>query len=592
MKNILKFIVVLTLISFIIPSFKVLGVTTGYITKITSFKTLANEAGTNVLLSLDPGDKISILSSVVVSTNTSVCVSGYYQVSFYWENYNQKTYTGYVCADNVQVNIDVNKYAEEFTINKIPQIYWEKLTLLKDLHPNWIFKGYETNLDWNAAISAESNFGMSAVQSSNPIYLSLDQGSYDVATNTYNQLPEGGGWYYANKQTVAYYMDPRNFLTEKEIFMFENLGYNAAYQTLEVVQNILKNTALYNYANIFIEAATYNGNNISPVSLAASARQEVVTGDGTLSNSANGNGKIDGISYYNVYNIGAASSCESAIACGINYASGYIQTLKLTTYSRPWTTIEAAIKGGAEFKAQAYINKGQNTIYFKKYNVTSNKTYSNQYMTNVAAAVSEGVISYNGYSKISGLLDNALEFTIPVYNNMPTSAASLPTAIDQEALDKAKEEANSSSSKTISEIIIGGGYTYNTNYITNIGIGSKASLIISNLTNSGATVNISTTNSNGTYNLSGDSKVGTGDIITITSGNTTESFRIVIKGDADGDGSVNAVDYVKVRNYIMGSSSLNGSYKLASDVNNDGSINAVDYVNIKNYIMGNASVLK
>ena len=42
----------------------------------------------------------------------------------------------------------------------------------------------------------------------------------------------------------------------------------------------------------------------------------------------------------------------------------------------------------------------------------------------------------------------------------------------------------------------------------------------------------------------------------------------------------------------MSSTELSGSYKLAADVNNDGSITAVDYVNIKNYIMGNNSVLK
>ena len=45
--------------------------------------------------------------------------------------------------------------------------------------------------------------------------------------------------------------------------------------------------------------------------------------------------------------------------------------------------------------------------------------------------------------------------------------------------------------------------------------------------------------------------------------------------------------YVKIKNYIMSSSSLSGSYKEAADVNKDGRISAVDYVKIKNYIMGN-----
>ena len=86
--------------------------------------------------------------------------------------------------------------------------------------------------------------------------------------------------------------------------------------------------------------------------------------------------------------------------------------------------------------------------------------------------------------------------------------------------------------------------------------------------------------------------MGTGDIVNISNGTETKSFRIVIYGDVNGDGLVSAVDYVKIKNYIMSSSELSGSYKLAADVNNDGTISAVDYVNIKNYILGNNSSLK
>ena len=53
-----------------------------------------------------------------------------------------------------------------------------------------------------------------------------------------------------------------------------------------------------------------------------------------------------------------------------------------------------------------------------------------------------------------------------------------------------------------------------------------------------------------------------------------------------------AVDYVRIKNYIMGSGSLEGAYRLAADVNNDNNVSAVDYVNIKNYIMGGNTVIK
>ena len=42
----------------------------------------------------------------------------------------------------------------------------------------------------------------------------------------------------------------------------------------------------------------------------------------------------------------------------------------------------------------------------------------------------------------------------------------------------------------------------------------------------------------------------------------------------------------------MGSNTLNDFQAKAADVNGDGNISAVDYVNIKNYIMGSENVIK
>ena len=64
------------------------------------------------------------------------------------------------------------------------------------------------------------------------------------------------------------------------------------------------------------------------------------------------------------------------------------------------------------------------------------------------------------------------------------------------------------------------------------------------------------------------------------------SYRIVIKGDVNGDGKIYATDYVKVKNHIMGKSSLTGPYLIAADINEDDKIYATDYVQIKNHIMG------
>ena len=61
-------------------------------------------------------------------------------------------------------------------------------------------------------------------------------------------------------------------------------------------------------------------------------------------------------------------------------------------------------------------------------------------------------------------------------------------------------------------------------------------------------------------------------------------------GDANGDGKVTAIDYMKIKNNIMGSSTLAKTNKIAADVNMDERITAIDYMKIKNYIMGSSKI--
>lgn len=58
------------------------------------------------------------------------------------------------------------------------------------------------------------------------------------------------------------------------------------------------------------------------------------------------------------------------------------------------------------------------------------------------------------------------------------------------------------------------------------------------------------------------------------------------KGDANGDGTVNAADIVEVVNFIMGNQSEKYN-ETGADANGDGTVNAADIVTIVNMIMGN-----
>ena len=59
---------------------------------------------------------------------------------------------------------------------------------------------------------------------------------------------------------------------------------------------------------------------------------------------------------------------------------------------------------------------------------------------------------------------------------------------------------------------------------------------------------------------------------------------VPVKGDANGDGNVNAADIVEIVNYIMGNPSAKFDAK-AADVNGDGTVNAADIVSVVNIIM-------
>lgn len=57
-------------------------------------------------------------------------------------------------------------------------------------------------------------------------------------------------------------------------------------------------------------------------------------------------------------------------------------------------------------------------------------------------------------------------------------------------------------------------------------------------------------------------------------------------GDVNGDGKVSSLDYIQIKNHIMGSKKLTGDALKRADVNGDGKVSSLDYIKIKNHIMG------
>jgi len=125
---------------------------------------------------------------------------------------------------------------------------------------------------------------------------------------------------------------------------------------------------------------------------------------------------------YNFYNIGAYGS--NPVIRGVVAAAGFVDNNDGT----PWNTRAKAIKYGASFIANGYINQGQDTMYYQKFNTGPNATtnrYTHQYMTNILAPASESLTTYESYNSLN-ILNNAYVFKIPVYNSMPTEFTTHP----------------------------------------------------------------------------------------------------------------------------------------------------------------------
>lgn len=322
---------------------------------------------------------------------------------------------------------------------------------LKKIHPNWTFTYYDTGLDWNTVIKEESYLSRNLVPES-PSKMTLKgvdtewyytptswkstdiSGAYDWDNNCWVGF-SGGGYVQASDAIIRYMIDPRNWITEANVFSFEQLSYNSSVQTKEVLVSMMKNSYMdcdyarvggtnnLTYADVLMEMAELY--NVSPVYLCSKLIYEKGRGkynsktgkyemDDTLGNGVKG---TDGIIYYNMFNIQASGQTQNdVIKNGLNEAK-----------SNKWTSQYLAIKGGAQKISSKYIPYGQTTLYFQKFavSVPEGYRYWKQYQQAIYAAVNEGYNNMEAYKKM-GKLNSSFSFVIPVYYNMPEKACSRP----------------------------------------------------------------------------------------------------------------------------------------------------------------------
>lgn len=533
-----------------------------------------------------------------------------------------------------------------------PTSYLDSLSALHKKYPNWQFEAVSTGLNWDDVIKNESKNGVNLVpKSGNDSTKSTASGAYDWTTNTWT-IYDGSSWVAASSTYIAYYMDPRNFLNDTDIFQFESLSYSKS-QTRAGVSAILAGTFMakeiedadgttLNYADAFMKIGETR--KISPYHLASRVRQEQGTG-GTSSLISGTYSGYEG--YYNYFNFGASGVGSAAvIKNGLAYAK-----------SKGWDTRYKSLDGGAQLLAKNYISVGQDTLYFQKFNVVNaSNLYGHQYMSNLTAAYTEGRKLGQGYTD----KQQAFVFRIPVYTSMPdqasaftatgnpnnylktlsvtgqtltpgfTGATTSYSLVVDNSVESIKVNATAvASTSTVSgtgtvSLKVGSNtvsvkcksqsgstktykltvvrqegeeagkvptsktYTVGSKYITGIQPGTKASTVLKNLTASGATLKLV-----GTDGKEKSGAVVTSDVVQLYDGRGKKisSYTIVIYGDVNGDGEINVLDMIKVNRHVLGLTKLSGAYLEAGDANRAGDgVNVLDMIYINRHSLGLATI--
>ncbi len=529
---------------------------------------LRSGPGTNYssIKTLSKNSEYTLVSNKLYPSEKS-CSKGWYQM------YYEASATGYVCADYVSVSTLV--FNENATTNceqnmqaaGFPSSYWPGLCKMQQDHPSWQFKAIATGLDWVTAVNKESACGESYVASSDPA---------NIDTSCKN--PYSKTWYPASASAVAYYMDPRNWLTDNAVFQFEYLKYDngLASSYASAASDLIDHSEFYKY---HYAKGTNLGDvmndvgkelDVSPVHIASRVLQELGAKN-TLYNLYSG--VYPGYEgYYNFYNFGVSDSCATSngtTVCGLTYAK-----------NNGWYGLYEAIKGGADQISRNYIAKGQYTIYLQKFNVVpteSNKLYGHQYMTNLSSPSEEAKSSYKTYNN-AGLINSPFVFYIPVYNNMNnTNYYSSNGAVDSNDLTDPSKLA-------ISTIVTSSGYTYQSGKISGISANTSISQIKSTIESISGSNTVVVKNNKG--NLVVDGNIGTGYTVTVNNSTTNETLTAIVKGDTSGDGEVNALDLLQVQKKLLGTYTLNDVYDTAGDTSGDGEVNALDLLQIQKKILG------
>lgn len=513
------------------------------------------------------GDSLTILSETTDSSGAK------------WYKISCGNLTGYVSAAYVQLTSSGSQGSSDadfenyMTKQGFPESYKPYLRKLHEQHPKWIFTAQKLGVDWNTALKEECVVGRNLVHSSAlASWKSMEKGAYDFNGGYWYGLD--GSWVAASKEIIMYYMDPRNFLNDTYIFMFENQSYDPSYQTESGVKTILADTFMsgsytcpdtkkkYTYSQTFMDAAKKSG--VSPYHLASRCRNEQ-----GVNGAPQSLGTVKGYeNYFNFFDIQAyATSTMTAAEMGCKYA-------KTTnpTYLLPWTNQYKSIVGGSIFLGTGYITKGQDTLYLQKFDMVDggNGLYYHQYMTCVFGQANEAISLKNAYSQ--DILNSAMEFKIPVYNNMPDKLCPKPTSSgDNNNYLKSLSVSGTSISPKFDK--------FTASYTAKVNAEVSSVTVNANPLGKSAKVSgkgkVSLKTGENTIKLACTAASGVKRTYTIKITRKAAS-QTLQQGDVNGDKYLTVVDALLMLRYNAGKTQLDPAQLKRADMNGDGKVDVID----------------
>lgn len=372
----------------------------------------------------------------------------------------------------------------DLSLEAFPESYKSALKALKQTYPNYIFLADYIDLTFNEVVENQMLKHRKLVSMTDgKSWRALGPENYNWQTGAFNTY--SGNWTDASREMIAHYVDPRNFLNINNVYAFVTQSYNEK-QNADMLAKIIKGTFLENgftdasayecgdvnsdgmintadlaairlhllgirtlsdsekqradvngdkdintadlagvrlhllelrtipkvleyegsYINIIMEAARQSG--VNPYVLASTIiLEQGVNGTSALISGEHG--------CYNFFNYGASGS--DVIGNGVAYAK-----------SAGWTSRSASIIGGAKKYAEGYIAAGQNTYYYKDFDVQDTNPYTHQYAQSIYDAISSSARLRSAYI---GQTTEAAVFRIPVYKDMPQTPVERPEKTDK-----------------------------------------------------------------------------------------------------------------------------------------------------------------